>query len=362
MTSDLLPATPLLQTLTAVLLIIAAIVLLGYLWAVFKFFYYNLSAVLKDSGFYCGQVRHTRLKGGAVHHLQYPIFFSYLDLDEIKQLERVTGGGCLWPLFSTNRPLTSFCSFDESQHLKDHASRDKTFLQRVQSFLSEKSEGKISYKHVRLLTHLTYFGYCFNPISVYYLFDQRDSLEGVIAEVSNTPWIEMHSYALHETVKGVTIERQKDDISGDVAGLKATWKKEFHVSPFMEMDYLYCFNFNTPKRDRLTCSSKMLKASSGDVWFTASFELTKLPFTPANILYVLVFYPLHTRLIQVLIHIEAVKLFWKGVPTFDHPDGTDVDFGFGITGKRLGAVLWYVIQPFYWLSSLFLRSQKKKTQ
>ena len=84
------------------------------------------------------------------------------------------------------------------------------------------------------------------------------------------------------------------------------------------------------------------------MWFTANFELQRLAFTPMNLLYVLVFYPLHTRTIQVLIHWEAVKLFWKGVPTFEHPHGVDVDFGFGVTGKRLGAVLWVLIAPFYY--------------
>ena len=38
---------------------------------------------------------------------------------------------------------------------------------------------------------------------------------------------------------------------------------------------------------------------------------------------------------QVLIHYEAVKLFLKGVPTFNHPQGTPVQFGFGLTDKKL---------------------------
>ena len=38
---------------------------------------------------------------------------------------------------------------------------------------------------------------------------------------------------------------------------------------------------------------------------------------------------------QVLIHWEAVKLFCKGIPTFEHPLGSAVDFGFGITDKRM---------------------------
>ena len=41
---------------------------------------------------------------------------------------------------------------------------------------------------IELLTHLAYFGYCFNPASFYYIWDaEGNSLESVVIEVSNTP-------------------------------------------------------------------------------------------------------------------------------------------------------------------------------
>jgi len=55
---------------------------------------------------------------------------------------------------------------------------------------------------VQLLTHLTYFGYCFNPVSFYFMFNEDDTsnqqqvsvrnIHTIIAEVSNTPWNEQH--------------------------------------------------------------------------------------------------------------------------------------------------------------------------
>jgi hypothetical protein len=63
---------------------------------------------------YVGRVRHTRLKGGAVHAFEYPIFFSFLDLDEV---DRVGWG--LWPIFKVNGGWGSFCSLDYSDHLRD---------------------------------------------------------------------------------------------------------------------------------------------------------------------------------------------------------------------------------------------------
>jgi hypothetical protein len=43
---------------------------------------------------------------------------------------------------------------------------------------------------ITLLTHPRYFGYCFNPVSFYYVWaaDGSGGLESVLAEVSNTPW------------------------------------------------------------------------------------------------------------------------------------------------------------------------------
>jgi DUF1365 family protein len=84
-------------------------------------------------------------------------------------------------------------------------------IDRVKYFLKSKCPGldDKTIGRVKLLTHLTYFGYCFNPLSVFYVFKAEDPSEllCVIAEVSNTPWIEQHAYALHESVSGVTVRR-----------------------------------------------------------------------------------------------------------------------------------------------------------
>jgi hypothetical protein len=83
----------------------------------------------------------------------------------------------------------------------------------------------------------------------------------------------------------------------------------------------------------------MTKLSTNEVWFTVNFDLRKIPFTPLNLLYVLLFYPFYTRVIQLLIHYEAVRLFLKGIPTFGHPKETPVEFGFGVTDKNLTAFI-----------------------
>jgi DUF1365 family protein len=81
--------------------------------------------------------------------------------------------------------------------------------------------------------------------------------------------------------------------------ISASWNKEFHVSPFMEMDYRYTFTFSAPGQETIHVSAKMVKQSTQELWFTASFVLDRIAFSPWNLLYVLLYYPLHTRLIQV---------------------------------------------------------------
>ncbi len=297
----------------------------------------NYFPKLVNTCLYVGRVKHTRLKGGAHHHLDYPIFFVNLDLRELSLI-----GWSLWPIFRVNSPYWAFCSFVERDHLKD-ISGSENFAQKLQNFLNLKSANVLTNrKNIQLLTHLTYFGYCFNPISIYYIWkNDANDLEAVIAEVSNTPWLEMHSYLLHETVEECTIFHHPNKET-----FRATWKKQFHVSPFMEMDYDYDFTFFVPTDNILKVSSKMLKQGSKETWFTANFELSRIEFTPFNLLYVLTAYPLQTRLIQVYIHFEALKLFLKGLPFFDHPNGTDVHFGFGISGSTFTGAYEYITKPF----------------
>lgn len=370
--------------------------------------------VLKRSRLALGRVKHSRLKGGATHTFEYPLFFSFVDLHEMESIRST-----LWPIFtaydSSYLSMFSFCSISAKDHMrgwKEGSEDGRSLLPRLFSFVSSKStiatnhtsnisNGPVTDSHrVMLLTHLSYFAYCFNPISVYYLMKnntntingkKKDSsldsnqLECIVAEVSNTPWIEQYSYVLHESAKehgGVEVKRKSEPTE---KSFEAKWNKEFHVSPFMEMDYQYNFVFSDPssaslsnnekmsdnsKRgkydgngvestldDRLWVRAKMIKKQTGEVYFTASFVLDTIPFTPLNLLYVLLFYPLHTRIIQVWIHWEALLLWFKSVPMYGHPNNADVQFGFGVTDKTL---MKWIINPLLHMTKFFQFSKEKK--
>ena len=94
---------------------------------------------------------------------------------------------------------------------------------------------------IRLLTHLRYFGYCFNPVSFYYCFDSSDSfVEAILAEVTNTPWKERHAYVID-----LKANKSKN------ANLIGKLEKELHVSPFWGMDHQYEWLFTEPNENLL---------------------------------------------------------------------------------------------------------------
>ena len=109
----------------------------------------------------------------------------YIDLDEI---DAIFAGRWLW---SVNR-----------RNLAEFRRRD--FLGPAETPLSEavrarvmEVTGRRPAGPVRLLTHVRYAGYSFNPVSFYYCFGADSStLECIVAEITNTPWRERHAYVL----------------------------------------------------------------------------------------------------------------------------------------------------------------------
>ena len=176
-----------------------------------------------NSSLYFGRVRHHR-KSPKIHNLEYGIFMAHLFLDELKEVFK---GRWLW---SINKPnLSSFKRTDyhrpEIDSLQD-AVRDTMTRQ-----LGEKMSGKVS-----ILTHLRTFGYCFNPVTFYYLWgDDLTSPVAIMTEITNTPWGERYAKCF----------RWKDTDMNEKS--EYDFRKEFHVSPFIGMDVDYDWRFQNPQ-------------------------------------------------------------------------------------------------------------------
>ena len=92
---------------------------------------------------------------------------------------------------------------------------------------------------IYLLTHLRYFGHAMNPVSFYYGFDEDNrTLHWILAEITNTPWGERHSYFLPVT-----------PAVGRTASHIFDFAKQFHVSPFLPMALDYLWRFSDPAKN-----------------------------------------------------------------------------------------------------------------
>lgn len=244
-----------------------------------------------ESCLYVGKVRHRRHEP-VEHAFSFPLFMLYLDLAE---LDRVFAGRWLW---STRRP--AFARFDPRDHLGAGAlPLDEVARKTVEEHTGERPKGPI-----RLLTHLRYAGYVFNPVSLYYCFDEAgEDLVAVVGDVRNTPWGERHSYVIAR--------------NDDAPGLRGQHPKRFHVSPFMQMELDHRWSLSTPGRWLVAHVSN--RAADGSRIFDASLALRRRAITGRALAAALARHPAMTLELHAAIYWQALRLWLEGAPFHPHP-------------------------------------------
>ena len=157
---------------------------------------------------------------------------------------------------------------------------------------------------IRVLTQLRSFGLCFNPVSFYYCLDPTGHrLEHVLAEVTNTPWGERHSYVL-------------SDSRPDSPVIAGAFDKQLHVSPFFGMDHTYQARATTPGE---TLSVHIANAREGRVVFDATLSMRRRPLTRRTLGEVTARFPVATARVVGLIYGHALALRLKGATYHPHP-------------------------------------------
>lgn len=241
---------------------------------------------------YEGAVWHRR-HSPVTHWFSRRLFMVYLDLAE---LDTVFRGSWLW---STRRPAVAW--FRRSDQFGD----PQVPLETAVRDLVEAQTGLRPTGAIRLLTHLRYFGFVFNPVSFFYCFTPDGSrVETVVADVSNTPWGERHLYVLATQDEGL---------------MRFKLPKAFHVSPFMPMDMDYDWRFTQPGH-RLAVH--MVNQREGSRVFEATLVLSRRAIDKASLRRVLWRHPAMTMMVFAGIYTEAFRLWRKRTPFYAHPRHT----------------------------------------
>lgn len=250
--------------------------------------------MLFKSAIYKGTIRHRRFQP-VPNSFQYRIFLMYLDLSELPHLFNHHR----W--WSVGRPNLAY--FRRSDYLGDtRHPLDTSVRQLVETRTGRRPKGPI-----RLLAHLRYFGYCFNPVSFYYCFDENDQfVETIVAEINNTPWMERHQYVLDGSLNEDSSQEWK----------RYRLNKEFHISPFMDMQINYDWRFRQPGE---TINIHLNNFNGSEKLFDATLRLSRQEITQSNLSSTLIKYPLMTAKVTAMIYWQAMRLKLKGVPFYDHP-------------------------------------------
>jgi DUF1365 family protein len=219
----------------------------------------------------------------------------FLDLEELPTCFDIH------PLWSYQRANVAY--FRRKDHFGDpFASMDTAVRDLVEASIGKRPDGPI-----RLLTHLRYFGYCFNPASFYYCYDACDvRVETIVVEIHNTPWGEHHCYVLGDTHNEHPVDHWR----------RYCFKKIFHVSPFIDMDIHYDWRFRLPGE---IIRVHMIDMGNDKKLFDASLMLKRRPISHKELTRVLMKYPFMTMKVTSMIYFQALRLLLKNTPFFTHP-------------------------------------------
>ena len=228
-------------------------------------------------------VMHRRL-APKKHEFVYRIFLFLFDLDELPEIERRV------PFFSVNAP--NLYSLRDEDYFQFHS---RGIRQNLETFLATQNLPTRPAR-VQLLTLPQLLGYTFNPVSVFFCFDENDRPLTSVIQVGNT-FGELKPYLVPCDPAGT--------------GFHIRVAKNYYVSPFSELDLEFDFRFDPPGR-RLRLAIDDYRGGERVLISTVTGAREEL--TTANLMRFSIRFPLVTLKVIFLIHWEALRLWLKKIP------------------------------------------------
>jgi DUF1365 family protein len=267
------------------------------------------------SAIYKGWIRHRRFIP-VINRFRYPIFMMYLDIDEIRSI------------FS-NKWYCSFnrlnlVSFKRSDYFNPaQPDLKQAVIDRVSDFYSAADIQPPSISRVCMLGHLRYFNMVFNPVVIYYCFDNNNKLQAILSEITNTPWGERHSY-VHPISSSQDLcdsELSVDSFTNNKQNHKFQFKfkKQFHVSPFNPMNMDYRWVFSEPKQSLHIHMDNHIQSNDGLKHFDATLVMESLSLSK-NLAKTLIQQPFIIVKVVLGIYYQALKWWLKRSPFYGHPN------------------------------------------
>ncbi|PTB38987.1 hypothetical protein M441DRAFT_145523 [Trichoderma asperellum CBS 433.97] len=105
---------------------------------------------------------------------------------------------------------------------------------KLDNYLESQGANPASYPSAFLVTAPKFLGYQFNPVSFWYLYSPDKILSAIVLEVNNTFGERRPYLVLRDTSEDATRISAPGTIHSNPSDtqIKASWKKDFHVSPF----------------------------------------------------------------------------------------------------------------------------------
>ncbi|MCO4821619.1 MAG: DUF1365 domain-containing protein [Flavobacteriaceae bacterium] len=246
-----------------------------------------------NTSFCSGSVVHNRLKP-KTHKFKYNMSWCLFDLDHI---DDVFNSSKLWSLNRFN--LVSIRNQDYID------SNTKSILSKAESFVEKNTHKKFNGK-IFLFTHPRYLGFGFNSVNFYFCYE-NEQLSYILSEINNTPWKQKHIY-FHD-FKDQQIHKINQTY-------ECHFVKEFHISPFvdMEIDYIWRFKITDEK---INVFMQLNKNDSVLMNVGLTTQLTSMH--SKNLWKWSAKKPFQALKMFTGIYWQAFKLWSKKVPFFNHP-------------------------------------------